>query len=62
MATIETGELEGIYKLIEDIQKYRDIFIKKVINELLEILNNSDIKDKNEEYKKLINEKPEIND
>ena len=62
MAAIETGELEGIYNLKEDIQKYRDIFVKKVINELLEILNSSDIKDKNEEYKKLINEKPEIND
>lgn len=62
IATIETGELEGIYNLKEDIQKYRDIFVKKVINELLQILNSSDIKDKNEEYKKLINEKPEIND
>lgn len=62
MMAVETGELEGIYKLKEDIQKYRDIFVKKVINELLEILNDSDIKDKNEEYKKLINEKPEIND
>lgn len=62
MMVIETGELEGIYNLKADIQKYRDIFAKKVINELLEILNNSDIKGKNEEYKKLINEKPEIND
>lgn len=62
IAAIETGELEGIYNLKEDIQKYRDIFVKKVINELLQILNSSDIKDKNEEYKKLINEKPEIND
>ena len=62
MAAIETGELDRIYNLKEDIQKYREIFVKKVINELLEILNNSDIKDKNEEYKKLINEKPEIND
>ena len=62
IAAIETGELDGICNLREDIQKYRDIFVKKVINELLEILNNSDIKDKNEEYKNLINEKPEIND
>ena len=62
MTAIETGELEGVYNLKEDIQKYREIFVKKVINELLEILNRSNIKDKNEEYKKLINEKPEIND
>lgn len=62
IAAIETGELEGICNLREEIQKYRDIFVKKVINELLDILNKSDIKDKNEEYKKLINEKPEIND
>ncbi len=62
IAAIETGELEGICNLKDDIQDYRDIFVKKVINELLEILNHSDIRDKNEEYKKLINEKPEIND
>lgn len=62
IAAIETGELEGICNLREEIQKYRDIFVKKVINELLDILNKSDIKDKNEEYKSLINEKPEIND
>lgn len=57
---IETGNLSDVLLLKESIREYKNIFANKVIKELVQLYKSSDIKIKNEEYQKLINQKPEI--
>lgn len=57
---IETGNLIDVLLLKESIKEYKNIFANKVIKELVQLYKSSDIKIKNEEYQKLINQKPEI--
>lgn len=57
---IETGNLSDVLLLKESIKEYKNIFANKVIKELVQLYKSSDIKIKNEEYQKLINQKPEI--
>ena len=57
---IETGNLRDVLSLQESIKEYKNIFANKVIKELVQLYKSSDIKIKNEEYQKLINQKPDI--
>lgn len=57
---IETGDLNEVLALKVEIKKYKNIFAKKAIVELLHIYQNSDLKTNNDEYQKLINKKPDI--
>lgn len=60
LGAIETGNLSDVLLLKGMIKYYKDILAKKVIKELVKLYNSSDIKIKNEEYQKLINQKPDI--
>ena len=60
LGAIETGNLNDVLLLKESIKEYKNIFANKVINELVQLYKSSDIKIKNEEYQKLINQKPDI--
>lgn len=60
LGAIETGNLSDVLLLKESIKEYKNIFANKVIKELVQLYKNSDIKIKNEEYQKLINQKPDI--
>lgn len=60
LGAIETGNLSDVLLLKESIREYKNIFANKVIKELVQLYKSSDIKIKNEEYQKLINQKPDI--
>lgn len=60
LGAIETGNLRDVSLLKGLIKYYKNILAKKVIKELVKLYNSSDIKIKNEEYHKLINQKPDI--
>lgn len=60
LGAIETGNLNDVLLLKESIKEYKNIFVNKVIKELVQLYKSSDIKIKNEEYQKLINQKPDI--
>lgn len=60
LGAIETGNLSDVSLLKESIKEYKNIFANKVIKELVQLYKSSDIKIKNEEYQKLINQKPDI--
>ena len=60
LGAIETGNLNDVLLLKESIKEYKKIFANKVIKELVQLYKSSDIKIKNEEYQKLINQKPDI--
>ncbi len=60
LGAIETGNLSDVLLLKKSIKEYKNIFANKVIKELKQLYKSSDIKIKNEEYKKLINQKPDI--
>lgn len=60
LGAIETGNLTDVLLLKKSIKEYKDIFANKVIKELVQLYKASDIKIKNEEYQKMINQKPDI--
>lgn len=60
LQTIETGELSEIVELKNIFSKYKEIYISKIICDLYELFLTSDIKNKYDEYNKIISEKPEI--
>jgi len=60
LGAIETGNLSDVLLLKESIKEYKNIFANKVIMELVQLYKSSNIKIKNEEYQKLINQKPDI--
>ena len=60
LGAIETGNLSDVLLLKESIREYKNIFANKVIKELVQLYKSSDIKIKNEEYQKMINQKPDI--
>ena len=60
LGAIETGNLSVVLLLKELIKEYKNIFANKAIKELVQLYKSSDIKIKNEEYQKLINQKPDI--
>lgn len=60
LGAIETGNLSDVLLLKESIKEYKNIFANKVIRELVQLYKSSDIKIKNEEYQKMINQKPDI--
>lgn len=60
LGAIETGNLSDVLLLKESLKEYKNIFANKVIKELVQLYKTSDIKIKNEEYQKLINQKPDI--
>lgn len=60
MDAIESGELEEILCLKDELKKYKNIFAQKAIADLIKLYSESDIKEKYEEYQKMINQKPEI--
>lgn len=60
LEAIETGNLDDVLVLQNEIREYKSIFVKEVINELLQLYKNSDIKIKNDEYQKMIGSKPDI--
>ena len=57
---IETGDLNGVLNLIDIFKQYKEIFVNKAISDMEEVYLASDIKEKNDEYKKIISERPEI--
>lgn len=57
---IESGELEGVLALKDELTQYKNIYAKKAITDLVKLYCESDIKDKNEEYQNMINKKPDI--
>lgn len=60
LGAIETGNLSDVLLLKKSIKEYKNIFANKAINELVQLYKSSDIKIKNEEYQKMINQKPDI--
>ena len=60
LKSIETGDLKEVSELIKLIKEYKDILVKRITNDLVQLCKTSDIKVKNEEYKKMINQKPDI--
>lgn len=60
LGAIETGNLSDILLLKKSIKEYKNIFANKAIKELVQLYKASDIKIKNEEYQKMINQKPDI--
>lgn len=60
LKSIETGDLKEVSELIKLIKEYKDILVKRITNDLVQLYKTSDIKIKNEEYKKMINQKPDI--
>lgn len=62
LSAIETGDLEWIKQLQAEIDRYKNIYACCVIQDLVKIYKNSNLKAKYDEYQKIINEKPEISD
>lgn len=60
LGAIETGNLSDVLLLKKSIKEHKNIFANKAIKELVQLYKSSDIKIKNEEYQKLINQKPDI--
>lgn len=60
LGAIETRNMNDVLLLKESIKEYKNIFANKVIKGLVQLYKSSDIKIKNEEYQKLINQKPDI--
>lgn len=60
LGAIETGNLSDVLLLKKSIKEYKNIFANKAIKELVQLYKASDIKIKNEEYQKMINQKPDI--
>lgn len=60
MQAIETGALEEVQVLKDEINLYRQFYAKKAIFDMFQIYDGSDIKRVNDEYKMMISEKPEI--
>lgn len=60
LGAIETRNLSDVLLLKKSIKEYKNIFANKVIKELVQLYKASDIKIKNEEYQKMINQKPDI--
>lgn len=59
---IESGDLHGIVLLQETFAEYKDKLVKKVIFDLVQLYSTSDIKNKFDQYQKLISEKPEVSE
>lgn len=57
---IETGELKGVLSLKNELKQYKKIFTLKAIAGLTKLYSESDIKEKYDEYQKVISQKPEI--
>lgn len=60
LQAIETGALEEVQVLKDEINLYRQFYAKKAIFDMFQIYDGSDIKRVNDEYKMIISEKPEI--
>lgn len=60
LGAIETGDLSEVLELQSSIEVYKNILVNKIIKELVEIYQSSDIKIKNEEYHTMISQKPDI--
>ncbi len=60
LQAIETGALEEVQVLKDEINLYRQFYAKKAIFDMFQIYDGSDIKRVNDEYKMMISEKPEI--
>lgn len=59
---ITLGDMKLITKLKDDIKKYFKIFDSEINNLFKECLNDSDIKERYNEYLDILNEQPEITD
>lgn len=57
---IESGELQGVLELKNELTQYKNIYAQSVIRDLVKLYSKSDIKDKNKEYQNIINQKPVI--
>ena len=62
LEAIETGDLSGIELLQSELKEYKNILVKKVIVDLVNLYSSSNIKSKFDEYQKMINEKPEVSE
>lgn len=60
LGAIETGNLSEVLELQSSIEVYKNILVNKIIKELVEVYQSSDIKIKNEEYQTMISQKPDI--
>lgn len=57
---IETGELKDILRLKEELKKYKEIYARKAIIDLVKLYSESDIREKYRQYQDMISRKPEI--
>lgn len=57
---IESGDLKGVETLKNELSLYRSIYAHKAVADLVNLYSESDIKEKNDEYQKMISQKPEI--
>lgn len=60
LGAIETGDLSEVLELKSSIEVYKNILVNKIIKELVEVYQSSEIKIKNEEYQTMISQKPDI--
>lgn len=60
LGAIETGDLSEVLELKSSIEVYKNILANKIIKELVEVYQSSEIKIKNEEYQTMISQKPDI--
>ena len=57
---ISSGDNENILTLLTEIQEYKGIYYRSVLNELADLLSDSVLPSKMAEYQALLNETPEI--
>ena len=62
LSAIESDNKKIISDLIIELKKYKEIIGKRIIDNLVRIYNTSTIKDINDRYTKLINEKVEVSE
>lgn len=60
LGAVETGDLSEVLELKSSIEGYKNILVNKIIKELVEVYQSSEIKIKNEEYQTMISQKPDI--
>lgn len=60
LGAIEIGDLSAVLELKSSIEVYKNILVNKIIKELVEVYQSSEIKIKNEEYQTMISQKPDI--
>lgn len=61
-SAIESGKKQVIVDLLSELKEYIELYSKRVENEIVEIVNGSELIAHHNEYQKIISERPDITD